>query len=107
MHTYTLSELPQYRAEVLNDSQSGKLAVVTDEGRPVFLAVPFDDAMVKRGLNLDLAIKLYDDEVLSLGRAAELAGMNRIDFMNLLGEMGIPVVRYAPGELQEELKRFA
>jgi predicted HTH domain antitoxin len=107
MHTYTLTELPQHRTDVLNDSQSGKLAVVIDEGRPIFLAVPFDDAMVKRGLNLDLAIKLYDEEVLSLGRAAELAGMNRIAFMNLLGEMGIPVVRYSPEELQEELKRFA
>jgi predicted HTH domain antitoxin len=107
MHTYPLSELTQHRADVLNDSQSGQLAVVTDEGRPIFLAVPFDEAMVKHGLNLDLAIKLYDEDVLSLGRAAELAGMNRIDFMNLLGEIGIPVVRYSPEELQQELEQFA
>lgn len=107
MHTYTLTELPQQRTAVLDDSRSGRLAVVIDDGRPVFLAVPFDEAMLKRGLNLDLAIKLYDEDVLSLGRAAELAGMNRIDFMNLLGEMGIPVVRYSPEELQQELEQFA
>jgi hypothetical protein len=29
--------------------------------------------------------------------------MNRIDFMNLLGEMGIPVVRYAPALLADAL----
>lgn len=107
MHTYNLAELPQHREEVLQDSNAGRLSVVTDEGRPLFVAVPFDDSILKNGINIDLAIKLFDDDVLSLGRAAELAGMGRIDFMNLLGEMGIPLVRYSPAELEQEINQFA
>ena len=71
------------------------------------MAVPFDEMILKSGLIVDLAIKLFDEEAISLGRAAEIARMNRIDFMNLLGNMGIPVVRYSPGELEEELKLLA
>jgi len=107
MQTYTLSDLREQCPQVLKNAEAGKLAVITHQGQPVFVAVPFDDTIIKTGLNVDLAIKLFDEEIISLGRAAELAGMNRIDFMNLLGEMGIAVVRYSPEELEEELKQFA
>ena len=62
------------------------------------------NAKMQHGLTLDLAIKLHNEDVLSLGRATELAGMKRIEIRNLLGKMGIPVVRYSPDDLEEELK---
>jgi len=107
MQTYTFSDLSEHSTQVLRNAEDGKLALFTNQGQPVFVAVPFDEMILKSGLIVDLAIKLFDEEAISLGRAAEIARMNRIDFMNLLGNMGIPVVRYSPGELEEELKLLA
>jgi predicted HTH domain antitoxin len=38
-----------------------------------------------------IAVKLYQDRSVSVGRAAEIAGMNRIDFETYLSEREIPV----------------
>ena len=52
------------------------------------------------------ALHLFKLHKLSLGKAAELAGMNKYDFMLKLSENEIPVVDYDPEELDRELDRF-
>ncbi len=42
--------------------------------------------------------------VLSLGKAAELAGKDKEEFMRVLSEHGIDVIRYSKEELDEEMK---
>jgi predicted HTH domain antitoxin len=41
-----------------------------------------------------LAMRLYGEDRLSLGKAAELAGLPVVHFMNLLHSVGLPVVEY-------------
>lgn len=49
-----------------------------------------------------LAIHLFQEGIVSIGKAAELAGEPRASFELLLGEMGIPPVRYDLAEYQRE-----
>ena len=53
-----------------------------------------------------LAVKLFDDEVVSVGKAAKLAGMSQSEFIDHLGALKIPVVRYGKEELGKELSAF-
>jgi predicted HTH domain antitoxin len=39
-----------------------------------------------------------------LGKTAELAGKNKEEFMRVLSEHGLDVIRYSKEELEEELK---
>ncbi|RLG30290.1 UPF0175 family protein [Methanosarcinales archaeon] len=55
-------------------------------------------------MKLFTAMKLYEMNALSLGKAAELAGKNKEEFMEALSEHGIEVVRYSKEELNEEIK---
>jgi len=55
-------------------------------------------------IKLFTAMKLYERSVLSLGKAAELAGKNKDEFMEALSEHGIDVVKYSKGELDEEME---
>ena len=50
-----------------------------------------------------LAVKLYEDERISLGQAARLAGYSKRAFMEILGRHKVPVFNYSPDELREEL----
>ena len=50
-----------------------------------------------------LAIKLYETERISLGKAAELAGYSKRAFMEVLGHHRVPIFNYSPDELREEL----
>ncbi len=86
--------------------ESGKLSVVTKHGRPVFVAVPLDERALREGIGAALAMKLYKEDVLTLGKAARLANLTVEAFLEKLGAWGIPSVRYSPQELDEELYFF-
>ena len=62
--------------------------------------------LVKEGVRIDLAIKLFDENVLSTGQAARLAGLPLVEFLKICSEQGVPVVRYDPNEVEDELKAF-
>lgn len=51
-----------------------------------------------------LSIKLYEAERVSLGKAAEIAGCSKRDFMEVVAEEGNPVIDYPPEELERELE---
>ena len=106
MDTFSIRDLRERTGDLVRTAEAGQLSVVAKHGHPIFLAVPFTELLLTSGVNVALAVKLFDDEVLSLGRAAKLASMCHEEFMDLLGTMGIPVVRYSESELNEEVEEF-
>jgi predicted HTH domain antitoxin len=54
-------------------------------------------------LRLEIAIMLYQQRRLSLGKASEFAGLNKIIFQKELGRREIPV-NYDKDEFEEDLK---
>lgn len=53
----------------------------------------------------DIAIGLYKRQMVSLGRAAEVAGMSSPEFLTELGRRGIPI-NYGVDELREDVATF-
>jgi predicted HTH domain antitoxin len=47
-----------------------------------------------------LAVKLYETQHISLGKAAELVGCTKRDFMERLVDEGVPVIDYDPDDLR-------
>jgi predicted HTH domain antitoxin len=64
---------------------------------------------VRPHLRIEMAIQLYREEQVTLGRAAEMAGLSRWEFRDLLVDRGIRVeVEAAPAEeMDEEFKKLA
>ena len=54
-------------------------------------------------LLLEIAIMLFQQDKISLGKASELLGMHRMQFQKLLAERGI-CVHYDVAEFQQDLK---
>jgi predicted HTH domain antitoxin len=76
--------IPEELLDVLKRSRLGKLPI---------------DEQVRAAL----AIQLYQEGVISIGRAAELAKESRVGMELLLIEMGIPVVRLDLAEYEREI----
>ncbi|MFM7528025.1 MAG: UPF0175 family protein [Nodosilinea sp.] len=53
------------------------------------------------------AIAFFQNKQLSLGKAAELAGLNRLAFMDLLAQKGMVVFDYDESALQTDLAGLA
>ena len=106
MQTFNLRDLSLRADELTRDVEAGKLSVVTQDGQPIFVVVPFDETLVREGVNVTLAIKLFDEETVSLGKAARLAGMGVVEFMDRLAALRIPIARPRSGELEKEIESF-
>lgn len=65
------------------------------------IRLPFEEKLTR--LRRELALRLYEKDLLSFGKARELAGMSKWDFHVLLGDEGIPR-RYDLEELERDLK---
>lgn len=55
-------------------------------------------------VKLLLAIKLLEDGVVSLGKAAEIAGYSERAFVEVLIHRGVPPIKYMKLDLDEELR---
>lgn len=66
-------------------------------------ALRVSPAEAEQRLKLELAIVLYTQNALSLGKAATLAGLDRFELNRTLAQRGIPM-HYGEPELQEDLK---
>lgn len=60
------------------------------------------DALAERSQQL-LALRFYRDRVLSLGKAARLAGMRYWEFIEFLSDNQVPVIDLSEEELAAEL----
>lgn len=78
------------------------------------LSIPYsNDLLIATGqtkealeqeLSFLLAVKLFELRRLTLGKAAELCGMKKLNFMNEMGRMGIPVINLDDDQIRDELK---
>jgi len=78
------------------------------------LSIPYsDDLLVATGkskevleheLRFLLAVKMFELRRLSLGKAAQLCGMEKLNFMDEMGRIGIPVINLDDDQIKEELK---
>jgi predicted HTH domain antitoxin len=77
----------------------GTRQIIIDIPEKILLAERTDEAAFAREVRLLAAIKLYELGRLSSGRAAELAGMPRVEFLLALG-------RYKVFPLDPELREL-
>jgi predicted HTH domain antitoxin len=59
---------------------------------------------LERELRLLLAVKLFELKRVSIGQAAEIAGLGKLAFMDELGRMGVPVINFDEEQLEGEFK---
>lgn len=106
MGAITVEQLIKNPARLVEDAENGHVALVTKDGRPLFLAVPYDERLAKEDVHVAVAIRLYEQEVISLGKAARIAGLSLGELIDRLGALNIPVIRYPAEDLKRELAEF-
>ncbi len=67
-------------------------------------AVHLTAAELESQIRLMAALKMFELGKLSSDKAAELAGVSRVEFLELCGRYRVPVAQYGPGELEREVE---
>jgi len=101
--TSSICDLRERTGELVREAEVGHLSIAAKHGRPFFITVPLDERLLKQGVAVALAVRLYAEKTVSLGKTAKLAQLPIEEFITQLGAAGVPVVDYPPEELDEEL----
>lgn len=67
----------------------------------ILLTLP--DTYTPAEASMRLAVRLFESHEASLGKAAEIAGVTKAEFMTRVGDYGVPIFDYEPGEIEQEL----
>jgi len=68
------------------------------------LAVSTTTEELEAQVRLMAALKMFELGKLSSGKAAELAGMSRVEFFEMCGRYRVSVFNYDPEDFESELK---
>ena len=103
MHVFSVRDLRVHSARLMRDAEEGRVAILTKQGKPKALSIPFNDRALELGVPRDLALQLFENGTISLVKAAKLASLSVADFMDLLKQCGIPAVTLSPEDLRHEI----
>ena len=78
--------------------------IVLEVPKEILISLKETKEEFSKHLLMVAAAKLYQMGKLSSGRAAQLAGIARIEFLRRLGDYGVPVFDMTEEELESDLK---
>ena len=83
-----------------------KLNINVPVSEEVLFILKKDEQSFQKEILKILAIEFFKEKKLSLGKAAELACMDKNDFLELLGFHNIDVFHYTEKELEKEIDQI-
>ncbi len=72
----------------------------------IFLALNKDEVEIKKDIKLSLAMRLFQQQKLTIGKAAQLAGLSRLDFETILSENRIPISHLDIEDIESDINKL-
>ena len=72
--------------------------------KAITLNIPDDLNLKTIDLSIYLASKMYEDGILSSGQAAQLAGLSKRSFIEIMGKFGVSVFSSSVDDLLNDIK---
>ncbi|KAF1043890.1 type II toxin-antitoxin system Phd/YefM family antitoxin [Xylophilus sp.] len=107
MQYFAICDLREHTGELVRNAEAGQYSVVSKHGKPLFVAVPFDDALLEAGVHVALADRLVKTGELSVAAGAKLARQPYAAYLRPLSASGYSVLDEDPSALEGELATLA
>lgn len=105
MHAVKVHELKNNPSKALRQARKAPVIVMKGDHPEAVIFHLDNDALLKQpGMRLTLATALFKDGDLSLGRAARLAELPLVDFIQHLSRAGIPAIQGTADDARADLE---
>lgn len=95
MESFAVRDLREHTGELVRNAEAGQYSIVSKHGKPLFVALPFNDALLQSGVNVAFADKLVEAGELSVAAGAKLAGMAYARYLQHLSATGYSILAAA------------
>ena len=72
----------------------------------ILLALNESENELKQDIKTALAIRLYSLQKLTIGKAAQIAGVSRLEFEELLADFGVPISNLTLGDVLSDYQKL-
>lgn len=108
MHCVNVRQLKNNPSEALRNAEEGPVLVLKgDLPEALLLHLEAGDAPEDADVRLALAVALFKDGALSLGRAAKVAGRPLAELVSHLSRLGVPLATGDRAETAAEMESLA
>ncbi|MEX2589613.1 MAG: UPF0175 family protein [Chitinophagales bacterium] len=83
---------------------NARILIIFESMKTVNLNIPDGLDLNENDVAMIVASTLYEKGKLSLGQAAELAGLSKKTFAELLGKYDVSIFNYPPSDLSRDVK---
>lgn len=80
--------------------------ITIDFPSDILLALNETEAELKQRIKTSLAMRLYELQKLTIGKAAQLSGLPRFEFETLLSENRIPISNLTINDVMDDSKKL-
>ena len=102
MKAYNIGDLKNNPSVAIKNAK-GEPILILNRDEPEALIFSLDFVDLKDDLGKSLAVKLYSDGAISLGKAAKIAKLSYNDFISLLTNHGVPVIKYKLQDIESDV----
>ena len=90
----------------MNPKNVNTRSVTIDLPADILLALNESETELKQRIKLSLAIRLYNLQKLTIGKAAQLAGLSRFEFETVLSENQVPISNLTIHDVDKDLEKL-
>jgi antitoxin (DNA-binding transcriptional repressor) of toxin-antitoxin stability system len=106
MTSIAIRELRNSPSKLTHSLEQGEYVFITKHGKPIGVAVPLSNDNLRFGLTRATALQAWKQGDLSLGKMAELIGINKTELRETLADMNLPVINQDVDEAMDEAKKL-
>jgi predicted HTH domain antitoxin len=74
--------------------------------KQITISLPDSVNLDERETRRFFAAKMYESGKLSLGQAAEVAGLSKVTFSEILADYGVSIINYPPEDILKDASQF-
>ena len=83
-----------------------RTSITIDFPADIYLALNTNESELKQNIKISLAVQLYQSQKITIGKAAQLAGLSRLEFENLLSSNKIPISNLTLDDLEKDINKL-
>ena len=104
MQTVSIRDLKNNPSNMTKYLENNESVFVTKHGKPIGITIPLNDDTLSMGIKKTVALEQYKQGLISMGKMAEIMGIDKQEAMQILNHHGIDWMGYDADELDTQLK---